>query len=161
VLEADVVIDPGDPTELDADLLYDAVVRGIRAGTTLHVLDENMLEDRTAPSPNLHRSVRIDPAQMAPTGTRARPGGELGLLERLVLTLTHDYSPGAHRASHALAAQDLRELLRAVLTRTEISGLASPDFAGRTIRRSGHQLEQLVTFTFSYEIELPAAAGPE
>lgn len=145
----------GQPTELEPDLLYDAVSRVVTS-TGLRVLDE-LLGDTTAPSPLLHRAVRIDAAQMDATGTRARPGGELGLRERMSLVLTHEYDPNAHRASYALASQDLRALLCAVLTRAQISGLASPVFVGRAIRLVGHRIEQVVSFTFSYEITLPEA----
>jgi hypothetical protein len=145
-------------TEFSPWLAYDAVVRAIQASTELRAMDE-LLGDRTTPSPLLHRRFRLNPDRLDfDPVSKARPGDVVLVTERVTILLAHDLNHNARAASYELACSDWVELLRAVLTRTEISGLAQP-LSGALVRRQvGHTIEQSFVLSLQYHITLPEAA---
>lgn len=143
-------------TELSPESIYDAVSAALLAATELHDVDA-LLNQTTTPSPVKHRAFRLNPGQADPQPGKARPGDVLGLIERVQVIVTHDLDPNANLASYRLASQDFLQVVRTILTRTEVSGLAQPLFRGRSIRTVGHTIEQVVNFDLYYHVSLPAA----
>lgn len=142
-------------TELAPYTVLTTLSAAIVATTGLRSVEE-LAEDRTTPSPLLHRSFRLDPGDMDFEG-KGRPGDVQLVRETVTIVLTHDSDPGQKLGSYQLASADLVGLLRAVLTRSEFSGLGQPKPVRVRRRRVGHQLEQAVTITASYHFTLPAA----
>lgn len=147
----------GQPTELDPWLVYTRLVDGLHAGTGLRVSDQ-LLGDRSTPAPLLHRQFRLNPERIdfLPS-TKARPGDVVMLTERVSIVMSHDLDPGAALASYQLASRDWVAVLRAVLTRVEISGLAQPLGGGLIRRKVGHVLEQQFALSLQYHVTLPEA----
>jgi hypothetical protein len=147
----------GDPTELDPWLVYSRLSDAIERGTSLRA-SVHLLGDRSAPTPLLHRHFRLNPERVDFTPpSRARPGDVVLLTERVVVVLSHDRDPNQAQASYQLAAQDWIALLRAVLTRTEISGLAQPLGGGLVRRIVGSVIEQQLALNLQYHVTLPEA----
>ena len=69
-----------------------------------------------------------------------------------------EMTTGNARESYQLASSDWVALLRAVLTRREISGLGQPIAAGLVRRKVGSVIEQQLTLTVQYSLTLPEAA---
>lgn len=155
-----MVIGVGDPTELDPDLVYEAVAAALAATTELVNVDD--LGDTATPGALLHRSFRYETGDILSTPpSRAAPGDIIMVTERIAVVLSHDLDPNARRSSLRLAAHDFRSALVALLTRTEISGLAQPLFRGCTRRQVGTRYEHKINLDLQYEYTLPEATGPE
>lgn len=142
---------------MDPWVLYERLVEGIQAGTSLRVAAE-ILGDRTTPSPLLHQSFRLNPDRLEFTPpSKARPGDVVMVTETVNVVLSHDIDPNQALASYQLASRDWVALLRAVLTRKAISGLAQPLGGALVRRRVGHSLEQQLAVRLQYHITLPEA----
>lgn len=148
----------GAPTELNPWLVYVRVRDAIQAATALRGSDE-LLGNRTTPSPLLHRRFRLDPQRLDfKPPSRARPGDVVLVTETVTIVLSHDLDQNAAESSYQLAALDFVDLIRAVLTRTEISTLGAPVAGSRVIRQVGHTIEQQLALELSYHITLPEAS---
>lgn len=143
-------------SELSSASIYDAITAALLATTGLQSTDA-ILNQRTTPAPTLHRSFRLNAGQCDPAPGKARPGDVLGLIERVQVILTHDLDPNANLASYRIASQDFHQVVRQILTRTEVSGMAQPLFKGRAVRVVGTVIEQVVSFDLYYHVSLPAA----
>lgn len=147
----------GDPTELDPWLVYTRLSDAIERGTSLRA-SQHLLGDRSSPTPLLHRCFRLNPERVDFTPpSRARPGDVVLLTERVIVVLSHDRDPNQAQASYQLASQDWIALLRAVLTRSEISGLAQPLGGGLVRRIVGSVIEQQLALNLQYHVTLPEA----
>jgi len=148
----------GRPTELDPWLVLLGIEAALHNGTGLRSRDDELLGDRNTPQPILHRRFRFYADQvLGSIPQKARPGDVLLAVEKVQVVLAHDYEPGAHRASYALAAEDLIRAVRALLTRTELSGLGQPTVTGVRRQRRGTTIEHTIALEVQYHVTLPAA----
>jgi hypothetical protein len=148
----------GRPTELDPWLVLLAVEAALHNGTGLRSMDDELLGDRNAPQPIQHRRFRFYADQLlGDIPQKARPGDVLLATEKVQIVVVHDYNPGSHRASYALASEDLIRAIRALLTRTELSGLGQPTLKGVRRARRGTTIEHAIALEVQYHITLPAA----
>jgi hypothetical protein len=148
----------GRPTELDPWLVLLGVEAALHAGTGLRSMDDELLGDRNVPAPIQHRRFRFYADQiLGSIPQKARPGDVLLAVEKVQVVIVHDLEPGAHRASYALASEDVVRAVRALLTRTELSGLGQPTVTGVRRQRRGTTIEHTVALEVQYHITLPAA----
>jgi hypothetical protein len=148
----------GRPTELDPWLVLLGIEAALHAGTALRSMDDELLGDRNAPQPILHRRFRFYADQVLNSiPQKVRPGDVLLATEQVSVVIVHDLDPGAHRASYALAAEDLIRAVRALLTRSELSGLGQPTVKGVRRRRQGTTIEHAIALEVQYHVTLPAA----
>lgn len=141
----------GEPTELSPYDIWQALGDAIRAGAGLDQPPGEPFQGANLPASATHRTFQIDPAAEVPFG-RGRPGDILGLKRSAVITLRHDYSPGAHAASYALASHDFERLRDAVLNRPESFRIGQPvlDSVGAP-KLVGHTIVQTLTVTVTYQ----------
>jgi hypothetical protein len=148
----------GRPTELDPWLVLLAVEAALHAGTGLRSMDDELLGDRNVPAPIQHRRFRFYADQiLGSIPQKARPGDVLLAVEKVQVVIVHDLDPGSHRASYALASEDVVRALRALLTRTELSGLGQPTVTGVRRQRRGTTIEHTIALEVQYHLTLPAA----
>lgn len=143
-------------TELGPYDVMEKVGDAIVAATELTLLDQ-LLGDKSTPSPELHRAVRVDVLGATPFGDAA-PDDAIGQRLDLAVLLFHAFDTNAHRASYKVASQDLVATIRAVLTRTELSGLGQPAIGRWTVRRVGHTIETTLPLQVQHHVTLPEAA---
>lgn len=148
----------GRPAELDSWLVLLGLEAALHAGTALRSMEDDLLGDRATPSPLLHRRFRFYAEQVLNgIPQKVRPGDVFLATEQVQVVIAHDYASSSHRASYALAAEDLIRAVRAVLTRTEISGLAAPTIRSCKRALRGHTIEHTLAVDLAYHITLPVA----
>lgn len=144
------------PTELDPWRVYTRVRAALELATELRAAADSLVGGRTLPSTLAHRKFRIEPQGGSLSG-RARPGDSVMVRERLRVVIHHDISAVAE-GSYEVASRDLVAALRALLTRTELSGLGQPSTPTWVQRRSTKHIETDVDLVVQYDITLPEAA---
>lgn len=145
-------------TELDPWLVLLGIEAALHNGTALRSMDDELLGDRNVPSSILHRRFRFYADQVLnQIPQKVRPGDVFLATEKVAVVIVHDYDPGAHRASYALASEDVVRALRALLTRSELSGLGQPAVTGVRRVRRGQTIEHTIALEVQYHITLPAA----
>lgn len=141
----------GQPTELDPYNIWTALGTAIRNGAGLDQPVGEPLQGPNLPASTTHRTFQIEPAAEVPFG-RGRPGDILGLRRAVTITLRHDYDPGAHESSFALAAYDLQRVRDAVMNRPESFRILQPVLEATTAPKLvGHTIVQSLTFTCTYQ----------
>lgn len=140
----------GQPNELSPYDVWRCLGDAIRAGAGLDQPPGEPFLGNNLPASATHRTYQIDPAAETPFG-RGRPGDILGLRRVCTITLRHDYDPGAHEVSWALASYDFERLRDAVLNRPESFRIGQPIPGNTTSRVVGHSIVQTLTVTVTYQ----------
>ena len=148
------------PSELDPFLLYARVAAAIEAATSLRQMPDDLVGGREQPTQIVDRYFRIEPRGMTFPTAKRRPGDECPVTEQVAVLLHHDLQVDFARSTYQVASADFIALLVAVLTRTEISGLAEPIPVQRILRLRSQSIEQDLVLNLTYSIALPESAGP-
>lgn len=144
------------PTELDPYRVYTRVREALEHATDLRAAADSLVGGRTLPSTLTHRKFRIEPKSGGLSG-RGRPGDSIQVKEQVAILLHHDIG-AKPESSYEIASRDLILAIRALLTRTELSGLGQPTITGWVWRRAVGHIEGEIALALQYDITLPAAA---
>jgi hypothetical protein len=140
------------------------LARAIRQGTGLRSRGEDPFDGNLAAS-DQHRVFTLEPGDAtylsrSGGGRWSEDSADLLVKKRIItITLTHDYDPGAHTDSYALADQDFEALEDAVLTRDEAFRVAQPEITRATCRRVGHSIVQTLVLNTTLGRQLPPSQG--
>ncbi len=140
----------GQPDELSPYDVWRCLGDAIRAGAGLDQPPGEPFLGVNLPASTTHRTFQIDPSEEVPFG-RGRPDDLLGFKRRCTITLRHDYDPGAHEASWALASYDFGRLRDAVLNRPESFRIGQPEPGPATAKLVGHTIVQTLIVTVTYQ----------